>query len=310
MMMWRLHYLFLMVTAFAVMFVENAEAQLIHRYSFSESATGDATGTTIVDSVGGANGTVLGAGSSATGTELVLPGGSSATQAFVNLPNGLVSSLTDVTFEAWYTQTSVQTWTHLFDFGSTAGGEFNAPGGGGEGQDYIFYGPARASNIGQQRGAMRNNDPLFGGAAAGVVGGAESIIDPEFAQALNTEYHVALVYDADGGAAPGDARMTLYINGVPAPDVGGSNPQDTGIQLGNLNDVNNWLGRSQWAGDGNFGGSFNEFRMYSKAVLPAGIAQSYANGPDAPVTIPEPATIMLLVVAGASGWFALLWRRR
>src|SRR6185436_16125878 len=50
----------------------------VHRYSFNEPA-GDATGQQFVDSVGGANGNVLGDGATFTGSRLVLPGGSSQT---------------------------------------------------------------------------------------------------------------------------------------------------------------------------------------------------------------------------------------
>ncbi len=68
-----------------------SQAALIHRYSFSEGV-----GSMVTDSVGGADGAVLGAGATWNAGSLSLPGGSSATQAYVDLPNGLISSLTDV----------------------------------------------------------------------------------------------------------------------------------------------------------------------------------------------------------------------
>jgi hypothetical protein len=47
-----------------------------------------------------------------------------------------------------------------------------------------------------------------------------------------------------------------------------------------LNDVNNWLGRSNWTSDANFDGSFNEFRIYDQALTASEIAASFAAGPD------------------------------
>ena len=45
-------------------------------------------------------------------------------------------------------------------------------------------------------------------------------------------------------------------------------------------DVNDWLGRSQFAADEGFTGSFLEFRIYSVALTAAQIQASYDAGPD------------------------------
>ena len=79
------------------------------------------------------------------------------------------------------------------------------------------------------------------------------------------------------GAGPGQPTEALYINGVLAPQQPGdtqANPFPVGHQLGNLHDVNNWLGRSNWTVDQNFAGSFNEFRIYNHAMTPAEVASS------------------------------------
>jgi hypothetical protein len=289
----------------------SADAALRHRYSFSEGTTADASNRTIIDSKGGANGVVRGAGASATAGELVLPGGSSATQAYVDLPNGLVSKFNDATFEAWYTISSTQAWTRVFDFGSTVGPggpgtdgmELTGPGGGGEGQDYIFFAPFRGTDINAQRAGMRNNDPLFGaGGSAGTVAGAEAIIDPENPTMLNVQQHVIVSFDADG-AGPGMHTLNLWLNGVRPPGEV-NNPRTTTISLKNLNDVNNWLGRSNWTFDANFGGSFNEFRIYDVAFDNGMAAISFANGPNGAI-VPEPATVALFVAAVAGGLLAL-----
>ena len=46
-----------------------------------------------------------------------------------------------------------------------------------------------------------------------------------------------------------------------------------------LRDDNCWFGRSQYAQDPGFGGSIEEFRIYSAALSAEEIALSYASGP-------------------------------
>jgi hypothetical protein len=51
-------------------------------------------------------------------------------------------------------------------------------------------------------------------------------------------------------------------------------------QLSQIDDVNNWLGRSQFTPDPGFAGTYDEFRIYSAALTDAQIAASFAKGPD------------------------------
>ena len=207
--------------AMCVILPGHVDAALKHRYSFNEGVAADASNRTIIDSVSGRNGVVLGAGSSASAGQLTLPGGASATQAYVDLPNGIVSSLTDATFEGWYTIDTAQAWGRVFDFGSTLGPggpgtpgiELTGPGGGGEGQDYIFYAPSRGTNINQQRAGIRNFDPLFGaGGDAGAPAAAEMPTqDPNLANTLGTQRHVAVVYNSTGGSQAGMASLAVYV---------------------------------------------------------------------------------------------------
>jgi hypothetical protein len=72
--------------------------------------------------------------------------------------------------------------------------------------------------------------------------------------------------------------------------------------LGNLNDVNNWLGRSNWTGDSNFGGKFNEFRIYDHALAANEIVFNDVVGPD----VAQPAgDIFTLEVNTTSGQVTL-----
>jgi hypothetical protein len=52
------------------------------------------------------------------------------------------------------------------------------------------------------------------------------------------------------------------------------------VGLEAIDDVNNWLGRSQWRQDFNLPGAYNEFRIYDSALSSADVAAIYALGPD------------------------------
>jgi hypothetical protein len=69
--------------------------------------------------------------------------------------------------------------------------------------------------------------------------------------------------------------MKMYLNGVPV--AAGT----AVIPLSGIVDTNNWLGRSQFATDPDFIGSYNEFRIYSGLLSDADVAADYAAGPDA-----------------------------
>jgi hypothetical protein len=66
---------------------------------------------------------------------------------------------------------------------------------------------------------------------------------------------------------------------------------DVGSELGDLNDVNNWLGRSNWTADANLNGTFDEFRIYNSALSGSEVAASLAAGPN--TLIPEPSSGLL-----------------
>ena len=93
----------------------SAKANLVHRYSFGE-APGS---TTVKDSVGTADGALVGTGDFTGDGKLNLTG----VDGYVDLPNGIISSLTNATFETWITWNSARTWERIFDLGSSTGGE-------------------------------------------------------------------------------------------------------------------------------------------------------------------------------------------
>jgi hypothetical protein len=78
-----------------------------------------------------------------------------------------------------------------------------------------------------------------------------------------------VVYDRPNGV------VRIYVNGIRTTAAAATLP------LIAVNDINCWLGRSQWSGDPMFGGTIDEFRIYNGPLLDDDIAASFAAGPDA-----------------------------
>ena len=98
----------------------SARAGLVHRWSFNNAAGAAPAGTSVVDSVANAQGFVRGGGATFSGTALTLPGATNGNQtpaaisAYVDLPNGIISSKTNLTVEVWAAQTARRNWPAAF----------------------------------------------------------------------------------------------------------------------------------------------------------------------------------------------------
>lgn len=236
----------------------------IHRYSFSATS-----GVLVEDSVGNADGAVKGSGFSWGDGELTIDGGSPDSAAYVDLPNRLISNLNAVSFEAWITLNGSQRWSRVFDFGSTEGGEITEPGGGGEGLDYVMVSAQIQNNTDAQRIEIRNND-ISGGGANGEGGPRDRqwTVDISPNTPVGQQFHTLLTWEDATGT------LTQYHNGAKIATLA------TDVKLRNLNDVNNWLGRSNWSQDENLEGSYDEFRIYDQALTEQQAAASFESGPD------------------------------
>ncbi|MEX2212570.1 MAG: LamG-like jellyroll fold domain-containing protein [Phycisphaeraceae bacterium] len=239
-----------------------------HRYSFN----GDAN-----DSIGGANLTLVN-GASVVGGQLVLANNgtnnNAATGQYAELPDGLISGLDgNATFEAWIVRTADgNNWQRIIDFG----------GGTGE---YLFVSPK--AGIGGPEGEPALLELKDDSNAVGVQRAAAAEIP------IGSLVQVVAVVDELSN------QMRLYVDGTLVSTAGLA-----GFDLGNLNDTQNWLGRSQFA-DAFFAGNFEEFRIYNVALTDAQVLGNFLAGPNSPNTIPEPATGLLGLLA-----FAALGRRR
>ncbi len=222
-------------------------ASLLHRYSF------DGEGNTAFDLRGALHGQVVGTTLGGDGT-LPLAGGS--TDQYLNLPNMIVSVLTDATFEAWLTWHGGNAWHRIFDFGSNSRGEDVQ---GPSARSYLFLTPATAR--------MAPSTMRLAYSQNGVED--EEICNAESDLPLNVLVHVVAVVNA------GKQTMALYQDGALLVECPLTRP------LSAIDDVNNWLGRSNYSDDADLAGVYEEFRIYGSALSAEEIAESFAAGPNA-----------------------------
>jgi hypothetical protein len=221
------------------------DVQLVHRYSFSEASSAYVAH----DSAGSAHGRLFHPGVAFNGKgELTFSG------AYVDLPDGIISSLSEISVEAWVTWTSSSSWQRIFDFGD------RTPVLGGWGRSYFFLTPyASTFSPGPVLRATITTNSLETETPR---------LDWTNTLPLNVTSHVAVAYSPVRGVA------RLYLNGALIDS-------DTAIiPLAWINDTNNWLGRSQFQQDPYFSGRFSEFRIYGGLLSDSDIAADYAAGPD------------------------------
>lgn len=212
-----------------------APAVLMHRYSFNETS-----GSTVSDSIGGANGSLPNGGTWG-GGQLSLSSGSSQ---YVNLPANILTGYSNVTIEAWVSYpTGLPTWARLFDFGNKSGSD---------GVNYIMFAPQTEtmkisnSNYTGEQGFAANQDLSY-----------------------QTNLHITAVIN------PPDKYMALYVNGV----LVGLNNNIT-ISMGSVNDVYSYIGRSLYQNDPYCDFVLDEFRIYSGALTAYEVQATQALGPD------------------------------
>src|ERR1043165_569410 len=101
----------------------SGHAELLHRWSFNVASGNPTAGTVFTDSVSGMPMTLRGVGAILDGTRIALPGtttnGAPETtiSAYLDLPNGVVSSKTNLTLEFWAAPLGGREWAPLCDFG-------------------------------------------------------------------------------------------------------------------------------------------------------------------------------------------------
>jgi hypothetical protein len=236
---------------------------LVHRYGFNER-----TNDWIVhDSVGAADGRVVSAGTASdpsaaftgngeltitTTNNIVLAGICTNTAGgYVVLPPGILSSLDEVTIEAWVTwiQRSSWPWQRIFDFGYYF-------------SDTYFFLTTEANTY------ITNGNVARATISTNSIPGETPRLDWTNTLPLNVTSFVAVTYSPIRGIAK------LYINGQPVAAGAAT------IPLSAIKDANNWLGKSQFDEDSYFGGRYDEFRIYRGFLSDADVVADYAAGPN------------------------------
>jgi hypothetical protein len=258
-----------------------AQAELAHRYSFTDDAT---------DSVGGAHATLFN-GATAGGGVLNFNNpnfpASSTPRGYAELPASILPASGSVTIEQWYTFGGSGWYTEGWTFTDHADGT-NAPDA--DSGHYLIH---TISN------PQPSTTPGVGGSSiaqtvAGYGGGAETRahhttpglgFDGGGYLDDGQSYMTAMVIDGDAGT------LSYYINGLLQSTI-------PAIPLNAYAFTNAYLGRSPFAADNYVSGTVDEFRIYNEARSTALIAADYAAGPN--VLVPEPTSLALIGLAGVA----------
>ncbi|MES2660530.1 MAG: LamG-like jellyroll fold domain-containing protein [Verrucomicrobiota bacterium] len=230
----------------------------MHRFSFNASAAPAPDGTKVIDSIGGLAAVVRGSGAKFTGAAIELPGGSSDNAAYLDFPNGLISSRENLSIEFWETQTALQGWCRILSIGTNQAGEVTGPGGQFVGTETLtLFGNVGVANV--NRFARSNGIYPNGGPDRNPAEYPDSDFGVEFQQVIT--YDKAL------------KEWHWYRNGILMEVI----PDGRGPTA--LNDVNVWLGRSEFSVDYNFRGRFREFRIYNHTLGENEILGNFLAGP-------------------------------
>jgi hypothetical protein len=158
------------------------------------------------------------------------------------------------TIELWATQISAQNWARIFDVGSSTA-------------NYLFMSWSQGADTTQDR-------VEWNGAALST---ANNTCAP---YTLGTEYHIAMVVEPGAGSG-GSTRATWYVAPATSSSLGAARGTfDTVNTLANLNDVNFWLGRSEYSGDYTANASYDEVRLWNRAFSQSELQQLHALGPN------------------------------
>jgi hypothetical protein len=223
---------------------------MTHRYTFNDG--------TANDSVGNANGTLVG-GATVSNGQLVIPNTTDAAPAtdYLQLPAGIITNDAAVTVEAWATIAPNQyTWANLFDFGNQ-----DADGDSEYDIHLCVHSSDNATIAGISDSDNANVDYQY------IDLGGGSSLDSR------SNMDITTVFDPPAG------YIAVYTNGVLAGAI-----SNVTIQMSGVQDVRNIIGADNWPDPG-LQGSINEFRIYNFALSPAQIQGDFQQGPNVALPI-------------------------
>lgn len=205
----------------------------VHHYDF----VGE--GALVPDLVGGADATLIGGGQSTPQGSTELDG----IDDYLDLPNGILSTLQEATITLLLTWHGGACWQRLLDFGSSITEEGTASAA----RTSLLVTPASCS--GSHLGPVEPNVLSLMFHAPGNYTLAQDV--DRLPSGLPT--FVTLSADADG-------TLRLTIDGRTVIETGGA------LRLTDLNDINNWIGRSQWEQDSTLRATLFDLRIYDVAL--------------------------------------------
>jgi hypothetical protein len=200
-----------------------------------------------VDSVGDAHGTLHGGATLAMGMV-----GLDGTEDYVELPQGILSNLTDVTLLAWIRWDGGDCWQRVFDFGEVVATD-SQPHTNSTLYLTVRRCPGDLASAGFKDGQGQNE-----------------YLDSLAVLPTTRFVQVGVVFDSL------NARLSLVLDGAVIAE------QSTRLNLKTLRDVHSWLGRSQYNADPYLAGHIDEFRIYAQALNAETLAQTFTAGADQP----------------------------
>jgi hypothetical protein len=206
-------------------------------------------GTVVSDAAGGPPGTLHGGAALDGSNELVLDGDDD----YVDLPNDLLSGLEEVTIVAWVRHLGGPAYTRVFDFGSGSDGEDPAEGLSTVGTTYVSVTPGTGF-VPRRLAALVSRN----GAGGEIAAPTDTRLDDALHLVAVTVTSMSLGLFHDG------ALIALVPSSVPVADI---------------ENVNNWLGRSQYDQDPYFHGAYAGLRVFDHALDPCAVRTVYALGP-------------------------------
>lgn len=245
----------------------------LYRWCFTNAPGSAPAGTTNYDLVSGAPAVVRGNGATYTGSALRLPGGTTGNvamnsmAAYIDLPNGILSSQTNITIEIWATPLSAQNWARIMDFGNSSIGEIAGnPGDSAPGTTSQTDGLTLTACIGTDLNQQRFE---------AVHGGVSTTLNSALSTTAGVQHHYAITFtDGAGGYGSNGGRWQWYRDGFSVGFLDVSN------HLSALQDVNDWLGRSEWSGDSLANNDYTEVRISNVAMNQFQVMANYLVGPN------------------------------
>jgi len=218
---------------------------LIHRWDFS------GPGLVAIDSISGANGDIISPDETIDDGVLAFNGEG---DSYVNLPEPIVSTLTDATLVIWTTWNGGAAWQRVFDFGINDNGEDMR----GHGDAFFMLANMPSVTNASDFGFLQLEFDQAGN-------GIDEIVTEDFPKDVEHQYAVSV---------RGGAQIDLYVDAVLMGSIA-----TTGV-FADIDDRNSWIGLSNTQGDQSYDGTFNEFRIYNTALSSCAVESLYDAGPD------------------------------